>query len=211
MRWWKLLIPVGLVLTLAACGAAEADEADPGHEDHAAMGHDAPPDAGDATEHSIYLFESSWTDQAGETVRLGDLAGRPRVIAMVYTHCTWACPRILAQMKRIEARMLDEGRDDVGLVLVSIDPERDTPARLATFAESTRLDRERWTVLTGTPGDVQALSVLLGVKIQATDDGEFAHSNVLTVLDAEGIPIRRVEGLDADLEPAVEALLARPR
>ncbi|NIQ52455.1 MAG: SCO family protein, partial [Gammaproteobacteria bacterium] len=55
------------------------------------------------------------------------LAGRVRVVAMVYTSCAYACPRIMLDMKRIEAELGPEYREDVGFVIVSIDPERDTP------------------------------------------------------------------------------------
>ena len=48
--------------------------------------------------------------------------------------------------------------------------------------------------------------MLLDVKYRATGDGELAHSNVLLLLDAEGVPVERVEGLEADLAPLVQAL-----
>lgn len=167
--------------------------------DHA--GHTAPPAAPAVSERSLHLLPATWTDQNGDELALADLGGRVQVVAMVYTHCTFACPRILAQMKQIEGRVDADPR--VGFVIVSIDPERDTPARLAEFAESARLDPERWTLLNGADVDVQTLSVLLGVKYQATTDGEFAHSNVLTVLNPGGEIVHRVEGLGADLDPAV--------
>lgn len=175
--------------------------ADTGHAHHA--GHRArAPDASEASEHSVYQLPGTWTDQNGRSLELAHLAGRPQVVAMVYTHCTFACPRILAQMKQIEQAVTD----DAGFVLVSIDPERDTPDRLADFSESLRLDDARWTLLNGSDGDILALSVLLGVKYRATGQGDFAHSNLITVLDGEGRIVERVEGLGADVQPAIRAL-----
>jgi protein SCO1/2 len=87
-----------------------------------------------------------------------------------------------------------------------MDPHHDTPDRLAAFAKDLRLDPERWTVLTGAPEDVRALSVLLGVSIQPLGNGEFAHGNVLTVLAPDGVTLERVEGLTSDLEPAIAAV-----
>jgi len=49
-------------------------------------------------------------------------------------------------MKRLEGALLDEGVVGVGFVLASIGSERDTPERLARYAEDVRLDSERWTL-----------------------------------------------------------------
>ncbi|HSM61311.1 MAG TPA: SCO family protein [Longimicrobiales bacterium] len=156
---------------------------------------------------SLYVLDATWTDQSGRTLTLEQLAGRPRVVAMGYTHCTYACPRIVAQLKRIEAAFQDAGAERApGLVLVSIDPARDTPGRLAEFADGMRLDPARWTLLTGSDDAVLDLSVLLDVKYRAEAGGDFAHSNALTVLDARGAVAARVEGLNGDLEPAIEVL-----
>lgn len=195
----------------ASCGPEPAPRTaargtDPAR-DHASMSMEAPPPAGPATEASLYVLDQLWTDQGGRPVHLGDLAGRPRVIAMVYTHCTWACPRILAEMKRLEAAVADVPAERApGFVLVSIDPTRDTPEHLAAFARATRLDPARWTLLTGPDDQVRELSVLLGVKYRATDAGEFSHSNLVTVLDGHGVVAARLEGLDGDVEPAIRVL-----
>jgi protein SCO1/2 len=126
---------------------------------------------------------------------------------MAYTSCVYACPRIIAEMKRIEAALADADPERApGFVLFSIDPARDTPARLADFADETGLDSARWTLLTGPDEQVLELSVLLGVKYRATESGDFAHSNLVTVLDREGVVRARIEGLDTDVTPAVEAL-----
>jgi len=73
--------------------------------------HAGAPAAAPASEFSIYDLESVWQDQQALTLTLGDLAGRPRVVAMVYTSCAYACPRILKDMKRIEGELRAEGID----------------------------------------------------------------------------------------------------
>lgn len=208
-----------LALTAAllgsACGAPDASESSTAraeapavsgasaHAHHSAAELEATEPAGP----SLYVLDQAWTDQHGDTVLLSELAGRPRVVAMVYTHCTWACPRILADMKRIEAEFSDLSPErSPGFVLVSIDPARDTPERLAAFAESARLDPSRWTLLTAPDDQVLELSVLLGVKYRAAEGGEFSHSNLLTVLDEHGAVAARVMGLNSDPEPALQAL-----
>lgn len=173
------------------------------HRHHAA----ARIEVGEAAEHSVYLLPSSWKDRTGRTRSLDELAGRVQVVAMLYTHCSVSCPRLLATMKRLEAMTGDAGlADRVGFTVVSLDPARDTPERLATFAESVRLDPERWTLLTGGEGDVRALSVLLGVKYRGNPDGSIDHSNVVTVLDPGGVPVDRLEGLAPDTRGALDVI-----
>ena len=109
---------------------------------------------------------------------------------MVYTSCEATCPLIVADLKRIEASIPAERRGDVGFVLVSLDPERDTPGRLAAWAAATELDPTRWTLLAGTDDAVRELAATLDVRYQRQPDGELAHTNGLTVLDPTGAVAR---------------------
>lgn len=208
----RTVLPVVVLILLAGCGpGAGTPHVTNAHAGHA-MAASAPrtgpsptaafTPAADPAGHSVYQLPGTWRDQSGAELELTDLAGRPRVVAFVYASCAYACPRIVARMKRIEAATGPE----VGLVLVSIDPERDTPERLADFAASSRLDPARWTLLQGHPDRILELAVLLGVKYRATGDGDFAHANVLTLLDRDGVPVERVEGLETDVAPLLAAL-----
>jgi protein SCO1/2 len=83
---------------------------------------------------SIYELEGNWTNQDGATVALTDLRGKTRLVAMVFTGCTYACPRIVSEMKAMERRIPAEQRDRLGFVLVTFDVDRDTPMQLMAFA-----------------------------------------------------------------------------
>jgi len=145
---------------------------------------------------SIYQVSSKWVTEDGETVTLGTLEGKTQVVAMVYTSCEVACPRIVASMKTIQKKT---DSDAVGFVLISIDPERDTPEALKAYAEKMNMDDSAWTLLTGSPDNVLELAALLGVRYRKMADGEFAHSNIITVLDAQGAIVYQQNGLGADL------------
>ena len=155
---------------------------------------------------SIYHSQSVWTDQHGQERRLESLRGRPQVVAMLYTSCPLACPRIMLDMKRIEGDLPPGQRDDVGFLIVSIDPERDTPEQLASFASGSRLDPDRWTLLTGDEGDILELAALLGVQYRQTGPGEWVHSNLITVLDADGRVVHRQLGLGTDPASTLDVL-----
>ncbi|HSM07225.1 MAG TPA: SCO family protein [Longimicrobiales bacterium] len=186
--------------TPAVDGEARLD-AHPLHGRNGESGRAAAPQA--PSGRSVYVLPGEWRDQSGASLTLAALAGRPRVVAFVYTSCAHACPRIVARMKQIETQA---ARSGIGLVLVSIDPERDTPERLARYAESMRMDPERWTLLNGPDHRILELSVLLDVPWFATGDGEFGHANVLTLLDRDGVVRARVEGLESELTPILDAL-----
>jgi protein SCO1/2 len=141
---------------------------------------------------SVYQLTSEWTDQNGRTRTLESLGGKVQVIALVYTNCGYACPRIVNSMKQIEAAVPESN-----FVLVSIDPARDTPGRLKEFATGAQLDPKRWTLLNGDDHALLELAAVLGVRYRQTDNGEFVHSNVMTVLDAAGNSIFRQDGFES--------------
>ena len=128
---------------------------------------------------------------------------------MIYTSCTVTCPLIVADLKRIEAAVPAGRRDDVGFVLVSLDPGRDTPGRLAEWAARTGLNPARWTLLSGSDASVRELAASLDVRYQMQPSGEFAHTNGLTVLDRAGSIAHQQAGLgdtDASIR-SVQSLL----
>ena len=145
---------------------------------------------------SLYQLESTWTTQDSRSIDLAAFHGRPVLMAMVFTHCSYACPVIVRDMKRITSSLPAEVDDTVQRVLVSIDPARDTPEALTRFATAHSLSSDRWTLLRGAPNDVRTLAALLGVRYKPDGDGQFAHTNLITLLDAEGEIVRQQEGLE---------------
>jgi formylglycine-generating enzyme required for sulfatase activity len=172
---------------------------------------DALPAARTAVARAPYASKSKWVAQDGREVALESLAGKVRVVTMGFTSCAYACPRIVGDMQRIEAA-LGADADRAGFVFVSIDGVRDTPAHLADFAKKRKLDPVRWILLNGDTDTVRDLAVALDFKYQQVEK-DFAHSNLIAVLDASGKPVHRLESLDGDIAPAVAAvrkLLAAP-
>jgi len=155
---------------------------------------------------SIYQLESMWTTDTGQSIRLEKLGGRVQVIAMFFANCQAACPLLVHDMKRIEEGLPPEIRDRVGFTLVTIDPERDTPAALNSYRQRVELDAQRWILLRGQPEDIQELAMLLGVKYKRETSGQFAHSNLITVLDPEGKIIHQQIGLGQSPEQALAVI-----
>jgi protein SCO1/2 len=163
------------------------------------------PAAAPLSDRSLYQLDSSWTNDAGAALKLATLGGRPQLVTMFFASCQFTCPILLSDMKRTEAALPDNVRTNVGFVLVTFDSERDTPEALAAYRKIHGLP-SNWTLLRGAPDDVLELAALLGVKYKKDLRGQFAHSNVITVLDAGGETVRQIVGLNRDASEAVKAV-----
>ena len=163
-------------------------------------------DLGKPTDQSLYLLDSTWTSDVGRQIKLGALRGRPQIVALFFTHCEYACPILVGELKAIEGRLPPEVLGKVDFLLVSIDSKRDTPAELAAFREKRQLTRERWTLLRGGADDVRELAALLGVNYAEDARGQFAHSNVITLLNAEGEIAFQHAGLKQEPAPLIAAI-----
>jgi protein SCO1 len=203
------LMALGLLALIAVgtgCEPAVSESARVAEHTHR---HEADLPPGELPDRSVYQLEGEWYwDQHGETRALNSLAGRVQVASMVYTHCGYTCPQVLLDMKRIEGLLGPTAAADVGFVLVSIDPERDTPERLAHFASTARLDPARWTLLSGPDERILELATLLGVRYRRDSDSDFSHSNVLLVLSPDGELLFRQDGLGLDPDPLLDAVNA---
>lgn len=174
---------------------------------------DSEPEYDDPAEGSLYWLDDAWTTQQGESLRLADFEGKPVVMSMVFTHCGYACPMIVRDMKRIGGKLPEGQMDDVQYVLVSLDPDRDTPEQMQRFASAHRLDPDQWTVLRGSKSQVRMLAAALGIRYRKESDGQFAHSNLVSILDAQGEVAHQQRGLenegDASARVITELLASR--
>lgn len=158
------------------------------------------------TDKSLYQLDSLWNSADGRKLTLAELKGRPQVVTMFFARCELACPVLVHDVKRIEAALPPELRGKVGFVLVSFDSERDTPEVLRGYRERQELNPASWTLLQGRPDDVLELGALLGIKFKKDAQGQFAHSNVITVLNPGGEIVYQLNGLNLDVTPAISAI-----
>ena len=158
------------------------------------------------TDRSLYQLDSEWTSDVDRKIKLGVLAGRPQVLTLFFTHCEYACPIIVNDLKRIEAALPEKLRGQVDFLLVSLDPERDTPAVLHTYRESRQLSVAHWSLLRGGAEDVRELAALLGVNYRKDMRGQYAHSNVITLLNGKGEIVRQLIGLNQDIVSFVQTI-----
>ncbi|MDO8545435.1 MAG: SCO family protein [Opitutaceae bacterium] len=154
---------------------------------------------------SIYQLDAKWADDAGQSVSLATLRGRPVVMAMFFASCEYACPVLVNDMKRLRALLPESVRATAQFVLVSFDTARDTSAVLSSYRGKSELDSS-WTLLRGEDASVQELAMLLGVKFKQDARGQFAHSNLITVLNGEGEVAHQHAGLMGDVSEVAKAV-----
>jgi protein SCO1 len=104
----------------------------------------------------------SLLDQRGRSFGRDDLQGKVWVADFVFTSCADACPRLTRQMRTLQDRLDPHGR--IGLLSISVDPERDTPERLREYGETYGAREDLWRFLTGSPTEVER-TVVKGFKI----------------------------------------------
>lgn len=151
---------------------------------------------------SVYQLQAALTDSTGRALAWQDLHGRPRVATMFYASCRYACPLVIDSLRSIERGLSPAERQHIGFVLVSMDPERDSPEALARLMTERRLEASRWQLLQPRPDDLRALAGILGIRYRLLADGEFNHTTPLVLLDAEGLVLARTDRLGANADPA---------
>jgi protein SCO1/2 len=155
---------------------------------------------------SVYNLNSQWMTQNEKVVRFSTFQSHIVVLAMIYTSCTEACPLIVSSMQRIEHGLSAKARERVQFVLISFDPETDTPTKLKEYAKAHGLDLTRWTLLNGTQSLIREFSAILDVRYKKIKKAEFTHSNIITVLDSDGVVKYQQVGLNEDPETSIDII-----
>lgn len=161
---------------------------------------------------SLYNLASVWSTDDGRRIRLGDLAGKRRLVSLFFGNCESSCPMALGRLKALEAKLPQGWHDRAGMVLVTLDPARDGASALKEFRRRMDLGREGWTLLRGGAEDTRELAMLLGVAYRkSSTNGGIEHNSVLALLDSRGVVLKKYEGADpgtAFMAELGQALLA---
>ena len=145
------------------------------------------------------------TDQNGRKFDSRSLSGKPHVMFFGFTHCPDVCPNTLARLSKLR-KQLNKGDDAFQILFVSVDPERDTPAELASYV---KMFNTPVTALTGTPQEIAAVTRSFGIFAQKSPSkgGGYTmdHSSQVLLFDAEG-DFRGTIAFDETDQPALQKL-----
>jgi protein SCO1/2 len=157
------------------------------------------------SERSVYQLDSKWVEDNGRGLRLGALEGNMQLLALIYTTCEGSCPITVKAMQMFSTHMPDDIKDRIRFLLVTVDPEKDTLPVLRQYRRDMKLDRH-WKLLRGSAEDVRELAAVLGFNYEQIESGQFAHSNLVTVLDARGEIVHQQNDFASNAKPVIEAI-----
>ena len=141
----------------------------------------------------LFLFDTprdvgdfSLTDHRGQSFIRDDLKDRWTLIFFGFTHCPDICPTTMAELAELKSQLADTEASDARVVMLSVDPARDTPDRLAQYVPYFHHD-------------------FIGVT------GEFA--DILSVAQRLNAPFRKVSEPDGgyQMEHSANVMLINPR
>jgi protein SCO1/2 len=196
-----------LTVLLLACGAMVGCRArTSGSPLEPSAGGEVPvaSDASRARSASIYALGMTLTDQNGDRVGLDVDRGKPVLLGMFYGTCPSACPLLISTAKRVMAGLDGGAAADVRVLLVSFDPQRDTPEALRRIAAERGLDA-RWRLASAPDDQVRELAALLGVQYRRLPDGNFSHTSSIVLVDRSGAIDARLD----DMAQPVDELARR--
>jgi protein SCO1/2 len=127
----------------------------------------------------------------GRETTFAATGGRVQIVTMFYASCPMACPMIIGTLRNIDKALPVAERRNLGVLMVSIDPQGDSPAALKALAAEHRISDPRWTLARTTASDTRALAAALGIQYRALGNGDFDHSSTMVLLDAEGRVLAR--------------------
>jgi protein SCO1/2 len=166
----------------------------------------------------------SLTNQQGRSVDLRSWPGKTVLLVPFLTLCSDVCPMTTGNLLQVQRSLrADKASSKVEIVELSVDPGRDTPARLAAYAKLTGTD---WQLVTETPAELQAIARFFGIWYQNVPEDDppdidwwtgrpltydVDHSDGFFVIDPSGIE-RFVTDAAPDfhgqLDPTLEKFLS---
>lgn len=146
--------------------------------------------------------EFTLINQDGKNFGSADLRGKIWIADFIYTTCPGPCPMISSRMSELQKPL---EKTDVHLVSFTVDPAKDTPQVLQTYAERLEAEPGRWDFLTGPQSTIYNLS-RNGFKLAVGEEkGVPIHSTRIILVDRHGAIRGYYDAAEAD---AVTKLVA---
>jgi protein SCO1 len=133
------------------------------------------------------LPDLALTDQDGKPVRLDQLKDQWSLLFFGYTFCPDICPATLAQLRQLQGMLPAEAKDRLRVVLVTVDPHRDTPEQLKKYLG---FFDAGFLGLTGAQADIQKLASAVSIPYIPADTSQenytVDHSGNLVIIGPDG-------------------------
>jgi protein SCO1/2 len=142
-------------------------------------------------------------DQNGRQITLEGFRGRPVLVTFAYAHCDTVCPLVVSDVLAAAGRVADHRP---AVLIVTLDPWRDTPSRLPAIASTWRVHDDAH-VLSGPPEVVERILNAWRVpRVRNTRNGDISHPTLAYVLGRDGRIAYVVTGGAETIAAALRAL-----
>ncbi len=138
--------------------------------------------------------------------------GKVTLMAMVYTHCPDICPMTTHNMQLVESKLSKDELDKIRFVVISFDPNRDTPGVLKKFAEIRDINFNRWSFLSGDEQNTKEVMLKFDVKAVPADSSYdeqgnlsyyIIHTDRISLIDQNGLLRKNYVGSIVDVDEVV--------
>jgi protein SCO1 len=126
-------------------------------------------------------------DQNNRAFNFATLRGKLVVVTFGYTTCPDICPLTTAALRQLQDRLGRDERSRVYLLMITTDPEVDSPAVLAAYAKRYSVDLSNWSFLSGDPAVLAKVWKAFGVTVQRRARGLIDHTSLTALVDGRGV------------------------
>lgn len=145
-----------------------------------------------------YVHPFSFSNQEGRMITERDVAGKVYVAEYFFTTCKGICPKMNTNMKKL----YDEFKNEKGFLILShtVDPETDSVGRMKLYADSLKVNANKWFFLTGSKDSLYKaarVSYLLDDPKHSNDaiEDQFIHTQFFALVDKAGQVRKIYDGL----------------
>lgn len=138
----------------------------------------------------------------GEQMSLSDTEGKVRLVYFYFSSCVDVCLPTTHLLSKVQEQLKQEGvfAVDTAILSITFDPERDTRERLEEFSGLYDADLTGWHFLRGEEQYSRDLAKDYGVGVFDIGDGQFAHSNIIFLVNQKGYIQSYYNANDLELE-----------
>ena len=130
--------------------------------------------------------EFTLTNYDDQRVALKQLRGKALAITFIFASCADTCPLLTAKMAGIQNRLGKDFGSKVNFILITVDPDRDTPEVLKRYAGAHKANSPGWFFLTGTTAEIRDVAKRYGIYYKKMPRGDVDHTFLTSLVDQSG-------------------------
>lgn len=137
-----------------------------------------------SAEPNFYELPNIFTNDRGKVLHLAEWTGKPMILTMEYSNCRFMCSTTFTQLKEVQAAA-DKKKINIDFVIISLDPDNDTPEAWQQYRKTKDIERDNWHLLTGSKATTKEIASLIGIKYWSMDEN-ILHDFKVVRLNAKG-------------------------